>query len=395
MRTRDLTGLGVCWLGNMRYTQPLSLTDDRKWRLLAGLGMRMYIIGFSADRRPRQFTCHARFYLLPELPLAPLRYLEFVLIAPLLMLWLVFRRNVRVLVASSPYEGALGALVKQAARLVGRRVALVVESHGDYEVSVFMQRQVRLAGLYRWLMRRAVAVAFYHADAFRAISGMTARQLQPHVRGRPFQQFMTWTDAAVFRDTPREIPITHTQDVVYAGVLIPRKGVHVLLEAFAAIAEDVPNATLWLVGKAENTEYAAQLAEQAQRLELAGRVQFVGAVPQRELAAYFGRCRVKVLPSLSEGLGRVLLEAMLCGTPCIGSRVDGIPDLVKDGITGYLVPPEDPAALSQALLKALTDPDPDAMSDRARTFARSFFSETAYVEGYERLLSQAAARVIR
>lgn len=392
MRNRDLSGLGVCWIGNMRYVYPLSLTDDKKWRLLGGLGLRMYVVGFAAGLKPRAFARHARFYLLPELPTAPLRYLEFFLVAPLLVLWLVFRRNVRVIVASSPYEGAVGALVKNVARLAGRRVALVVESHGDFEVSVFMQRRVALANVYRWLMRRASRYAFRHADAFRAISGMTARQLKPHLRGRPFQQFMTWTDVAVFRDTPREKPIAATQDVVYAGVLIPRKGGHFLLDAFAQVADRAPDARLWLVGKAENQAYAAQLAEQVRRLGLQERVTFVGAVSQSELAAYFGRCRVMVLPSLSEGLGRVLLEAMLCGTPCIGSSVDGIPDLVKDGVTGYLVPPGDVDALARALLAALLDPNPEVMSDRARAFAQQFFSEEAYVEGYQRLLSQAAAR---
>jgi glycosyltransferase involved in cell wall biosynthesis len=64
-----------------------------------------------------------------------------------------------------------------------------------------------------------------------------------------------------------------------------------------------------------------------------------------------------VLPSLNEGMGRVLVEAMAAGKPVVASRVGGIPDLVRDGETGYLVPPADEKGLADGIKKLLDDPD--------------------------------------
>ena len=146
---------------------------------------------------------------------------------------------------------------------------------------------------------------------------------------------------------------------------------------------------MYLVGKAENEDYAQELAQQAQQLGIAERVHLVGAVTQSALAAYFAKARVSVLPSLSEGLGRVVVESMLCGTPVIGSNVGGIPDLIQDRENGYLVRPNDVASLQQALMKILNQEDIGVMSEQARAFAQTVFTPDAYLDHYRELLQLA------
>lgn len=382
----SLRGTNVCWIGGTRYTNPLNPTQAAKWRLLSGLGVGMFVIGFADGMRPRHFTQEAHFYLLPKLPLPVMRYLLILLWGGWLALWLIFRHGVNVIVTQSPYEGAVGGLVKQIAKLLGKPVALIIENHGDFEKVVFQQRRVKFAGVYRWFMHRAAIYAFHHADALRAISGATYQQLQQWSSNKPIEQFITWTDDRVFRQSRREIPLSQAQDVIYVGVLTPLKGVHFLLQAFAQIASEYLQSGLLLIGKGENPEYAAQLEERVKNLGLTDRVKFLGALVQADLAYQMGRARVLVLPSTSEGLGRVLLEAMLCGTPAIGSRVGGIPELIRDGENGYLVPPGDVEQLADALRKVLGDPHIEEMGERARQFAEQFFSPEAYLEGYRRLL---------
>ena len=195
---------------------------------------------------------------------------------------------------------------------------------------------------------------------------------------------MTYSDSAVFAEHAREIPAAEAEDLVYAGVLIPRKGVHLLLAAFAGLER--PGARLLLVGGEENADYARQLRRQARELKIDGRVDFVGAVSQRELAAHFGRARGLVLPSLSEGLGRVVVEAMLLGMPVIGSRVGGIPDLIRDDDNGFLVAAGNVAQLREAL-ERIYQVDVDAMGRRARDFAMDFFSAEKYADGYRQLFA--------
>jgi glycosyltransferase involved in cell wall biosynthesis len=378
----------VCFIGGARYSQPLDATSEKKWQLLSELG-EMFVIGFSQDLRPRRFTQHAHFYLLPKFPLPVLRYLAMFAAGPALALWLILRQGVRILVAQSPYEGFAAAVAKVLARLVGFQVVLIVENHGDFEVSLFLQRRVRCRTLYRWLMRRTARFALQHADLLRAISNSTRNQLETWSLGKPIVQFPTWTDIEVFLKAG-ESNGTRGPVILYAGVLIPRKGVHHLLRAFAKVVQEFPEARLEIVGRDENPEYAEQLCQEVVRLGLHGRVSFVGEVPQVELADRMRRACVFVLPSLSEGLGRVVVEAMATGTPVIGTRVGGIPEMVQEGWTGFLVPPGDEETLAERLRWVLgRPPEAEAMGRRAREFARAFFSPEAYLTGYRRLLEMA------
>ncbi len=378
----------VCWVSSARYRQPLAAVDARKWGLLAE-EMRDYefrVIGFSASLRPRRFHEGARFYLLPQAPTSPLRYLTMFTLAPILLVWLALRYRGRIIVAQSPFEGAIGAAVKGFLGIFGLRPRLIVENHNNFEEDLFMQRRVPLEGLYRRLMLAAARYAFRHADALRVISTSTSERARHYAPSLPQARFMTFSDTDVFRRTARTIPVEEAVDIVYAGVLIPRKGVHHLLKAFAQL--DVPSAQLHLVGKAENGDYAAALRQQAAELGISERVRFCGAVSQAELARYFAGARVMVLPSLSEGLGRVVVEAMLLGTPVIGSRVGGIPDLIRPGETGLLVEAGEEGDLLAAL-KQIYRADVNAMGAAARAFALEYFSPEKYATGYRQLFELA------
>jgi glycosyltransferase involved in cell wall biosynthesis len=366
----------VCFLGATRYSCPLDPTSERKFRLLSEHA-EIFVVGFAAGMRPRRFRQHARFYLLPAPPVAVLRYLILLLLGPLVALWCVVRHRARILVAQSPYEGAAAAAVK-----LCTRARLVVENHGDFEVSLFLQRQVAAPGFYRAIMGPVARFALRHADLFRAISSSTREQLSRWAPGKPIVEFPTWTDLDVFLDGRRD----DEERVLYVGVQIPRKGIHHLVNAFKAVEAEFPAARLEIVGREENPEYAAQLKS------MGGRVEFRPEMPQAELAERMRRARVLVLPSLSEALGRVVVEAMAAGTPVIGSRVGGIPDMVRDGETGFLVEPGDEKTLAERLRWMLSRrDDARAMGERGREFARRFFSSGAYVAGYRRIFDAAAS----
>jgi glycosyltransferase involved in cell wall biosynthesis len=388
-RRNRLQGVTVCWIGGSRQSQPLDATQSKKWALLRGMGIQPLVIGFSLDARLRRFEQGARFILLPAFPNALLRYLMMFIVGTGTLLWVTLRQRARVIVTQSPFDGAMGAFVKQAARLMGQRVALVIESHGDFEVAVFTQRQIAFAGVYKRLMLALARYGLRHADCLRAVSSTTEAQLRVLAPDAHIQQFIGWTDMGTFSAVERSAPPSAGLDLVCPAVLIPRKSQHTLIEAFAAIALAQPGAQLWLIGKAENADYADQLQAQVNGLGLADRVHFTGAISQAELAERLGRSRALVLVSLSEGLPRVVIEAMLSGLPVIASAVSGTPDVIEDGVTGWLVPPGDAAALTAALRRLYADRTIDAMAKRAQAFAQERFSAERYVEGYRQILTAA------
>jgi glycosyltransferase involved in cell wall biosynthesis len=170
------------------------------------------------------------------------------------------------------------------------------------------------------------------------------------------------------------------------GVLTPLKGIHHLVNAFARIAMEFPHAQLIIIGKEESRPYAQTLRKQVLEFELRDRVCFLDVMPQTALAKYLAKSAVLVLPSLSEGLGRVIIEAMATGTPVIGSRVGGIPELIENEVNGFLVPCGDEQALAEKLRWTLNNPEKiRSMGESARKFAGQLFSTGGYLKGYNQI----------
>jgi len=142
---------------------------------------------------------------------------------------------------------------------------------------------------------------------------------------------------------------TSTRLVVFVGNLEPVKGVDLLLDAFSVLLADGTADRLVIVG---DGSLASEFRDRIDRPDLNGGVTMLGAASQRDVARWMAAADVLVLPSRNEGLGLVLLEAMACGTPCVATRVGGVPEIMDDSC-GRLVPPEDPIALAAAVAEII------------------------------------------
>ncbi|MGE5484559.1 MAG: glycosyltransferase [Ignavibacteriales bacterium] len=134
------------------------------------------------------------------------------------------------------------------------------------------------------------------------------------------------------------------------GRLSPEKGHEFLVKAFAAVLREFPGAILVVVGQGDERGRLERLAGE---LGVAEHVVFTGY--RENAAAYVNAFDVFVMPSLSEGLGLAMLEAMTLRKPVIATNTGGIPEVVAHGVNGLLVPPGDPAALSLAIAGLLRD----------------------------------------
>jgi len=136
------------------------------------------------------------------------------------------------------------------------------------------------------------------------------------------------------------------------GRLRIRKGLDVLLAAMPELLLRHPGARLVVAG---DGEHRAALESAAAALGLGDAVAFLGRVDGGRVRALLPGAAALVVPSLYEGMPLVVLEAMAAAVPVVASRVSGIPEVVVDGETGWLVPPEDPPALAAALAALLGD----------------------------------------
>jgi glycosyltransferase involved in cell wall biosynthesis len=149
--------------------------------------------------------------------------------------------------------------------------------------------------------------------------------------------------------SPRQTP-TAAQGLLSVGNLIPTKGHDVLLHAFAAIQSRFPNLSCDIIGEGPERSRLGSLASE---LNLAGKVRFLGRRNRAQVAEAMQNCTIFALLSRYEGLGCVYLEAMSAAKPVVACRGQGIEDVILHGMNGWLVDPDDPQQLSDALSRLL------------------------------------------
>jgi len=156
------------------------------------------------------------------------------------------------------------------------------------------------------------------------------------------------------------------KNILFVGRLEPLKGLDVLLRAVAAL-EDLGDVTLNIVGGDENSEEKTRLQALASRMKLTQNVRFVGSVTQDELPLHYNAADVCVLPSHYESFGLAALEAAACGRPVVASEVGGLPTIVRNGSTGFLVEPKHSDIMAERLCELLVD---DMLRSRMGSAAR-------------------------
>jgi glycosyltransferase involved in cell wall biosynthesis len=207
------------------------------------------------------------------------------------------------------------------------------------------------------LMERALAARTYRviaccrtvADFYVRQTGVPARKVATIYNAARFGPLPSAADRA-----PARARLGLPEDALVLGTLgrlAEQKGQATLLEAVARLAPGRPRLTLFLAGRGPLRD---DLEARAERLGIAERVRFLGV--RRDRDALFAAMDAFVLPSRWEGLSLALVEALGAGRAVVATRVGGNPEVVRDGETGLLVPPDDPAALADALAGLLDDP---------------------------------------
>ncbi|MCI0595567.1 MAG: glycosyltransferase family 4 protein [candidate division Zixibacteria bacterium] len=170
--------------------------------------------------------------------------------------------------------------------------------------------------------------------------------------------------------------------------LMEQKNLGVLLEAFAPVAAYIPDAKLLIVGSGPKE---TELKNKARYLDLDKKVEFLPAMPPPKLGRLYQAAEVVTLVSKNEGFGLVLVEAFLFQKPVVAARSGGIGDIVADGGNGFLVDPDNPEEMADALKKLLADADlRKKMGEKGRRTYLEKFSPAKLAEKFDRLYAEIA-----
>ena len=163
------------------------------------------------------------------------------------------------------------------------------------------------------------------------------------------------------------------------------KNMEEVITSLPQVLRQLPDAFYVIIGDGPKRQHFFDLA---QHLGLAGKVILPGSVPADLLPSYYAACDAFVLPSTKEGFGIVFLEAMAHAKPCIGARAGGVPEVIRDGLTGLLVDPSDlPRSLPDAILRLLSDPLlARTMGDRGQDDLQRNFAFPCFRDRLQQLL---------
>ena len=330
----------VLFVGRARLRFPLSESLERRFEALSGeLDWRQ--LGTVVAGRP---TSDGRFVLGRPFPVrildGPVHYLAL----PFRVVRELRRFRPEVVIAQGAQETALTLLAR---RLAGSRAAVVLDLHGDWRVPTRLYGS-RARTLLSPPADALARVALRRADAVRTITTYTTELVRAE-GVEPAAEFPAFMDLRVFTANP-PTPLPDTPRALFVGVLERYKAFDVLADAWRLVAGRLPEAVLHVVGEGALSSVAETLVA-----ELPGRVEWSPTLSADEVADALDASTLLVLPSRSEGMGRVVIEAACRGRAVVGSRVGGIPDVVADGVTGVLVLPGDPRALAEALVRVLSD----------------------------------------
>jgi glycosyltransferase involved in cell wall biosynthesis len=211
------------------------------------------------------------------------------------------------------------------------------------------------AGLLRRKMRAARFVVTC-TDANRA----HLEQVEPRAKVHCIYHGLNAEFAGLLKQPTTRRPVLHRLRALGVGRLVEKKGFDVLVEACGILRRQGVAFEAVIVG--ESGEHEAEIRRRIAALDLAAHVRLTGPMEQAQLYEEYGRATTFCLPCRvldngdRDGIPNVLVEAMACGLPVITTAVSGIPEVVRDGVNGQLVPPDDPRALAAALLRLEDDP---------------------------------------
>ena len=228
----------------------------------------------------------------------------------------------------------------------------VVSVHGMVHLEARMRLSASLPdrwrarltdGLVKRILRRARVVI--------STSAYDLNSLKKQVAGR--HVFIANPVDASFFDAWSAVPEAN-QTILFAGIMTRRKNVTGLVRAFDTVHKRIPSARLVIVGPSPEADYAEEVQALVRLLDLQDAVSFRGFLENRELIACLAQSRCVVLFSNEETSPTIIAQAMAMGRPIVASRVGGIPELVEEGKSGFLVDAGDEEALSEKLIQVLT-----------------------------------------
>jgi len=202
---------------------------------------------------------------------------------------------------------------------------------------------------------------------------------------KPILNGALFVDTKVF--SPQIKFFERTETLSYFGALTEHKGIINFLEAVPLIWNHRNNIQ-FIIGGAGSTFPKVQKHLSEIQIGNDSKVVLAGIIPHAKMPKYLNQSKLVIIPSYGEGLPNIVLEAMACGTPVLATPVGGIPDVIKDGETGFIMEDNSPKCISRNVIRALNHPNLEQIGQNARALMEREFTFEKAVERWRVILAE-------
>ena len=319
----------VLFIAPTTYQLPLTENLKKKFITLSEV-CNVSVLAFANSKTFLNET-YGNFYLNKKIKNRLINYFRIIQISIFTTHKIIKKENIDIVCFQDPVSSFFSILFLKVRRA---EVKIVVETHGDFIETLSLEKNLVLPMLYKKLFYIMAKYSIGKSNIIRAVSSSTEQQVLDIDSSKSVVRFPAWID---FKDFQNIEPKPFSKDkfnILFIGSVTDRKKPHMIIEAIQRIYDKSYH--LSIVGPAPNEKYFKELKDLIDKSDLQNQVSLIGPVDRESVKDYYSTSNLMILPSISEGLARVIFESQVAMCPVLVTDAPGMSDIVIDGQTGYV-----------------------------------------------------------
>ena len=369
----------VLFISPTTYQLPLTENLKKKFITLSEV-CNVSVLAFANSKTFFNET-YGNFYLNKKIKNRLINYFRIIQISIFTTYKIIKKENIDIVCFQDPVSSFFSILFLKVRRA---EVKIVVETHGDFIETLSLEKNLVLPRLYKKLFYIMAKYSIGKSNIIRAVSSSTEQQVLDIDSSKSVVRFPAWID---FKDFQNIEPKPFSKDkfnILFIGSVTDRKKPHMIIEAIQRI--DDKSYHLSIVGPAPNEKYFKELKDLIDKSDLQNQVSLIGPVDRESVKDYYSTSNLMILPSISEGLARVIFESQVAMCPVLVTDAPGMSDIVIDGQTGYVFESNNLDSLSLKIEYIKNNYDEASLvAKNAKGFILSNYSEDNFKFSFKKL----------
>ena len=319
----------VLFIAPTTYQLPLTENLKKKFITLSEV-CNVSVLAFANSKTFLNET-YGNFYLNKKIKNRLINYFRIIQISIFTTHKIIKKENIDIVCFQDPVSSFFSILFLKVRRA---EIKIVVETHGDFIETLSLEKNLVLPMLYKKLFYIMAKYSIGKSNIIRAVSSSTEQQVLDIDSSKSVVRFPAWIDFKDFQNIEPKPPSKDKFNILFIGSVTDRKKPHMIIEAIQRINDKSYH--LSIVGPAPNEKYFKELKDLIDKSDLQNQVSLIGPVDRESVKDYYSTSNLMILPSISEGLARVIFESQVAMCPVLVTDAPGMSDIVIDGQTGYV-----------------------------------------------------------